>query len=111
MREDGFRWPRDRRAPLPGTEQLIRRGCRRRKQEKWGNTSSRAPHDEQLLLIVLVMIPLARLRAMIGELAEGVGVIRTKPQCISIGGDRLGQIAEFSPRVSQIVKCLGKIRP
>ncbi len=68
-------------------------------------------HVDKFCLIRFVIVPLARLRAMINELAERVCVIGPQTQCITIGGDRACEIAEFSPSVSQIVKCFGKIRP
>ena len=66
-------------------------------------------HFEKLFLICVVIVPLARLRAMINELAERIGVIGPKTQCVLVGRDRFGQIAKFAPGVPKIVKCLGEI--
>ncbi len=109
MVKDGFRRRRDRPDPLLGAEQLIRRGRRRRKQVKRRNPNPSPDHADKLVLIRLVSVPLARMRAMINELAERIRVIGPETQGVSIGRDRTCEIAEFARSVSQIVECLGEI--
>ncbi len=75
VRKGGFRRRPDRPDPVPGTDQLIGCGRRRRKQVKRRNTNSGPHHVQQLVLVGLVVVPFARLRTMIDELAERIGVI------------------------------------
>src|ERR1700694_1516750 len=88
MVKDGFRRWSDRPDPLLGAEQLIGRGRGRRKQIKRRNAPPPPDHADKLVLIRFVIVPLARLRAMIKQLAERIGVIGPETQCVSIGRDR-----------------------
>src|SRR6266576_4958687 len=84
MLKDRFRRRPDWPDPVPGTDQLIGCGRRRRKQVKRRDTNSCPHHVEKLVLVGLLTVPLARLRAMIGELAERLHIVRPKSQCVAI---------------------------
>src|SRR5260370_42605376 len=83
MLKDHLRRRPDRPDPVPGTDQLIGCGRRRRKQVKRRNTNSGPHHVEKPLLVGLLTVPLARLRTMVDELAERLRVIGPKSQCVA----------------------------
>src|SRR4030088_1206430 len=101
----------DRRDPTSRAEQLVRCRGQRRKQVKRRNAKAPPNPVDELVLVAFVTIPFARLRAMVDELAERVRIIGAKAQGVPIGWDRLCQVAELSPGISEIIERFGKIRP
>ena len=109
--ENGLRRWHDRPDPGPRAGQLIRCRRRRRKQIKRRNPNALPCHLDQSLLVGFKIVPVARLCAMIHELAERISVIGSNSQRVSICRDRLSQMAEFPPGVSKIIERFRKIRP